>query len=157
MLAVIEKGTNGYKVILERQIKSSKKEVWSWLTDNDKLKQWFSELHMEELKKGGKVLFDMHDGTFEEMEILKCEEQSVLKFTWAEDVVQFELYPTEDGCRIVFTEFIKTITNHTPKDIAGWHVCLMVVQSLIEDIPMNARKEEWNKLYPEYVELFKNM
>ena len=157
MLAVIEKGTNGYKVILERQIKSSKKEVWSWLTENDKLKQWFSELRMEELKKGGKVLFDMHDGTFEEMEILKCEEQSVLKFTWAEDVVQFELYPTEAGCRIVFTEYINIIIKHTPKDIAGWHVCLMVVQSLIEGLPMNDRKEEWEHLYPKYVELFNNV
>lgn len=157
MLAVIEKETNGYKVIMERQIKSSKEEVWSWLTENDKLKQWFSELRMEELKKGGKVLFDMQDGTFEEMEILEFEEQNVLTFTWAGDVVQFKLFPTEEGCQIVLTEFVKAITNHTPKDIAGWHVCLMVVQSLIEDIPMKARKEEWEQLYPKYVELFKKV
>jgi uncharacterized protein YndB with AHSA1/START domain len=42
--------------------------VWAWLTENEKLKQWFLELRIDSLQEGGKILFDMSNGTFEEME-----------------------------------------------------------------------------------------
>ncbi|OMP67852.1 hypothetical protein BTO28_05030 [Domibacillus epiphyticus] len=51
--------------------------------------------------------------------------------TWAKDVVRFELYSEQEGCQLVFIEKIHTITNHTPKDLAGWHVCLVVIKSVI--------------------------
>jgi uncharacterized protein YndB with AHSA1/START domain len=157
MLAVIEKSQIGYEVRLDFHMKGSVKEVWSWLTENEKLKQWFAELSIEELRKGGRILFDMSDGTFEEMEILEMMEQSLLAFTWTEDAVSFELHKEAQGCLLIFKESITKLTSHTPKDIAGWHMCLKVISSLIEEQPVEFRQEEWEILYKEYVEIIKEL
>ena len=63
----------------------------------------------------------MQDGSFEEMKILELKIYSILEYTWSEDVVRFELKPESDGCRLVLIEKIKTITNHTSKDLAGMY------------------------------------
>ena len=157
MLAVIEKSQIGYEVRLDVHMKGSVKEVWSWLTENEKLKQWFAELSIEELRKGGRILFDMSDGTFEEMEILELVDQSVLAFTWAEDTVYFELKMEAQGCLLIFKERITKLTSHTPKDIAGWHMCLKVIATLIEEKPVEFRQEEWEMLYREYDEVIKEL
>src|SRR5690606_33596916 len=106
-------------------------KVWAMLVVNEQLVQWFPELRIEELREGGRILFDMQDGTFEEMTILELEPEAVLAFTWAKDQVRFELSATEEeGCRLVFSEQLYTITEHTARDLAGWHICLDVIALL---------------------------
>ncbi|MET3696372.1 uncharacterized protein YndB with AHSA1/START domain [Bacillus oleivorans] len=151
MLANIEKVDNGYIARFERFLNAPVREVWSWLTENDKLSHWFSELTVDKLRPGGFILFDMQDGTFEKMEITDLDIYSVLEYTWGEDKVRFELKPESEGCHLVMIEKIEILTEHTPRDLAGWHVCLDVIQSLIEEgRPLSARKEEWQKWYPKY-------
>jgi uncharacterized protein YndB with AHSA1/START domain len=150
MIANIEKVENGYTATYERHLKHPVKEVWSYLTDNEKLPKWFSELRVDELREGGVIKFDMGDGTFEDMEILELKMQSVLEFTWAEDVVRFELSQEPDGCLLVLKEKIKTITDHTPRDLAGWHVCLDVIEALLDGRTIE-RKEDWKIWYEKYV------
>jgi uncharacterized protein YndB with AHSA1/START domain len=152
MLAKIEKVENGHIARFERHFDHSVEDVWSWLTDNEKLPKWFSELRVDELREGGVIKFDMQDGTFEELTILDLEMNSILEFTWGEDIVRFELNQESDGCSLVLIEKIKTITNHTPKDLAGWHVCLDVINALIDGSTIDDRKEAWKKWYEKYVQ-----
>lgn len=152
MLAVIEKVKDGYTAQFDRQFKHSVENVWAMLTENEKLSQWFSELRIDHLHEGGIIKFDMQDGSFEEMRILELKNHSVLEFTWGEDIVRFELYPVPDGCRLVLLEKIRTITNHTPKDLAGWHVCLDVINALLDGRIIVSREEEWKKWYEKYVQ-----
>lgn len=151
MLAQIEKVKNGYTARYERHLKHSVKEVWSYLTDNDKLPQWFSELRVDELREGGVIKFDMGDGTFEEMKIIELKMHSVLEYTWGEDIVRFELSQEQDGCSLVLIEKIHTITDHTPRDLAGWHVCLDVIAVLLDRKTID-RKDEWKKWYEKYIQ-----
>ena len=74
------------------------------MTENEKLKLWFSELQVEDLRKGGLIKFDMQDGTFEEMSILDFELKSRLEFTWGEDTVRFELDSESEGCKLLLIE-----------------------------------------------------
>jgi uncharacterized protein YndB with AHSA1/START domain len=150
MLASIQNNENGYTVTFERHWNFPVQEVWAYFTENEKLKQWFKELSIQELRKGGTILFDMQDDTFEEMTILELKEQSVLEFTWDEDIVRLELYEEEHGCRLLLIEKINQLTPHTPKDLAGWHVCLDVVHTLLQGNPVPFRKEAWEKWYEEY-------
>lgn len=53
MLAVIEKVENGFTVLFERYLNHSVEEEWSYLTVNDKLESWFTELRVDELREGG--------------------------------------------------------------------------------------------------------
>jgi uncharacterized protein YndB with AHSA1/START domain len=151
LLAQIEKVENGYTVRYERHLKHSVEEVWSYLTDNDKLPQWFSELRVDELREGGVIKFDMGDGSFEEMKILDLKMNSVLEYTWGQDIVRFELSQEQDGCSLVLLEKIHTITDHTPRDLAGWHVCLDVIAALLDGKIID-RKDEWKKWYEKYVQ-----
>ena len=151
MLAEIQKVENGHIVRFERNLKHSVEKVWSMLTENEKLSKWFSELRVDDLRKGGIIKFDMQDGSFEEMEILELKMHSVLEYTWGEDIVRFELYPDPEGCRLVLIEKIKKMTNHTPKDLAGWHVCLDVIHALLDGRTIESREDEWKKWYEKYV------
>jgi uncharacterized protein YndB with AHSA1/START domain len=157
MLALIEKVENGYTAKFERHYNHSVEEVWSWLTENDKLPKWFSELRVDELRKGGVIKFDMQDGTFEELTILEVEMNSILEYTWGEDIVRFELKQEPEGCCLFLIETIQTITNHTPKDIAGWHVCLDVINALLDGKTIESREEEWKKWYEKYVQAIDNV
>ena len=58
---------------------------------------------------------------------------------WGEDRVRFE-YPEAEGCRLVLIETITKITDHTPKDIAGWDVCLDAIEALLDGRTQNRAK-----------------
>ncbi|MDF2541570.1 MAG: hypothetical protein K0S47_1288 [Herbinix sp.] len=152
MLANIEKTEYGYCVEFQRHFNTSVEEVWSWLTTNKKLSQWFSEISIDNLREGGFVMFDMQDGTFVEMEIYELKDNSVLEYNWGEDRVRFELYPEAGGCLLLLKEKLQKITDHTPKDLAGWHVCLDVIQTLIDNRTLGNREFEWKKWYEKYIE-----
>lgn len=155
MLAVVSKKGNDCIVRFERHLKHPVEEVWSYLTDNDKLAAWFPELRVDSLRKGGLIKFDMQDGTFEEMTILDLKHNAVLEYTWAADKVRFELTTEQNGCKLVLIETVQEITDHTPKDIAGWHVCLDVIEALLDGRTIESRKDEWSRWYEKYVQTFK--
>ncbi|MEK5179303.1 SRPBCC family protein [Paenibacillus odorifer] len=152
MLANIQKEDQHYVARFERQLKHSATEIWSYLTENEKLALWFSELKIEDLREGGLIKFDMQNGTFVDMKITELQHQSTFEFTWAEDLVRFELYPNSEGCLLILNETLQTLTSHTPRDLAGWHVCLEVIQHLLEGTTLESRKDEWNKWYEHYRE-----
>lgn len=150
MIAHIEKLENGFTATYKRQLKHPVEDVWAYLTDNEKLPKWFSELRVDELREGGIIKFDMGDGTFEELKILELKVNSVLEFTWWPDTVRFELSEESGGCLLQLIERIHTLTDHTPKDLAGWHVCLDVIEALLDGRSIE-RKEEWKNWYEKYV------
>ncbi|MFE8697479.1 SRPBCC family protein [Cytobacillus sp. FJAT-53684] len=153
MLALLKKEKNGYTAIFDRFLNHSVEQVWAMLTENEKLSTWFSELKIEELREGGLIKFDMGDGSFEKMEISEVKSYSVLEYTWGNDRVRFELEEAREGCRLILIEKIKEITNHTPKDLAGWHVCLDVIDQLLNGQSNSFRKEEWGKWYEQYIKV----
>ncbi|WP_405082849.1 SRPBCC family protein [Paenibacillus chitinolyticus] len=150
MLAILEKAPDGYVARFDRSFRHSAEAVWSMLTENDKLSRWFSELETGELREGGFIRFNMPDGSFIKLDILEVKLCSVLEYTWGEDRVRFELYPESEGCRLVLTEKLQAITAHTPKDLAGWHVCLEVIRLLLDGEEIPSRKKEWEAWYEKY-------
>ncbi|GIN59007.1 hypothetical protein J8TS2_33260 [Lederbergia ruris] len=150
MIATIKQVDDGYMARFERHFKHPVERVWAMLTENEKLKLWFPELAIEELREGGIIQFDMQDGTYEKMTITDYSPKSVLEFTWADDLVRFELYEESAGCFCIMKEKLQTITEHTPRDLAGWHVCLDVIQALLDGRVIESRKQEWEKWYEQY-------
>ncbi|MCQ4087847.1 SRPBCC family protein [Saccharibacillus sp. JS10] len=150
MLAVIESNGKGYKARFERRLTSPIEQVWAYLTDNERLKQWLPELYIKELHLGGAIQFDMQDGTFEELRIVGFKESSMLEYTWGEDRIRFELRAKQYGSHLVLVETIRQITSYTPKDLAGWHVCLDTIEALMDGRKIESRKENWEKWFGEY-------
>ena len=156
MIATIQKENGLYLARYDRQFLHPVEKVWAMLTDNDKLKQWFDELHITELREGGIIKFDMHDGTFIDMEILEYEPFKTIAFEWDRDKVRFELSPVSEGCQLIFHETISSIKEQTAKDLAGWHVCLDVIQALLDGESIK-REDEWIIWYEKYKVLLNNL
>ncbi|MDI6532132.1 SRPBCC family protein [Bacillus mycoides] len=150
MLAQIEKQTDGYIIKFERQFPNTIEEVWSVLTENSKLKKWMSNLQIENLKTGGIIKFDMMDGSFLNIDILECQLNSVLEFTWDKDRVRFEIHKEENGSLLLLKEYIHELTDYTPKDIAGWHICLDLFSSVLEEEEKEFSKNEWQQWFEKY-------
>ncbi|CAH1193134.1 hypothetical protein PAECIP111892_01151 [Paenibacillus auburnensis] len=153
MTAKLKRVPEGTTATFERHYKHSVEKVWAYLTDNDLLPEWFSELRVKELRTGGSMVFDMQDGNLIEMRISECKPASVLEYSWGEDKVRFELAAEPEGCRLLLIETIGTLTDHTPKDLAGWHVCLDVIEALLDGVVFQDRKRAWEQQYETYIAL----
>lgn len=146
----------GYTATFERQFEQSTEQTWAMLTDNEKLQLWFPELRVEKLEEEGFLSFNMGDGTFDNMAITDFQEGKVLAFEWAEDEVRFELQEENGGTKLRLIEFISRLTSRTARDLTGWHVCLDVIQALLDDKVIE-REQEWKRQYPEYKRLIDSM
>lgn len=151
MIAKIERFENGYLAYFERQLNHNVGAVWAMLTENAQLARWFEELQVGELRQGGFMKFNMPEVIEQNLEIFEFISLSVLEFDWFGDVIRFELHPNEDGCVLILKEKLNSVTEQTKKDIAGWHVCLGVIQALLDGNPIQ-RDEEWKKWYGKYAE-----
>jgi uncharacterized protein YndB with AHSA1/START domain len=156
MFATIQKQQNNYVVKFNRPLSHSVEAVWAVLTENGKLQKWMNNLEIIDLRKNGTIHFNMNDGTdaYKEITITDYVEKKVLEFDWGKDTVRFDLSPTSGGSILVLVESIVDLTEHTPKDLAGWHVCLDLLSDLLngtvhEEFPM----EEWQKWFAEYKQL----
>jgi uncharacterized protein YndB with AHSA1/START domain len=153
MIADIKQVEKGYIARYERHLEHPIEHVWAMLTDNRQLEKWFQELRIGDPRKGGFMKFDMSDGQFEELGISEYTLLSVLEFDWFGDVVRFELYPVKNGCLLIFKENFTTITEQRVKDLAGWHVCLDVIKSLLDGEPIDSREAEWEKWHSQYEQM----
>ena len=156
MLATIQQQQHNYIVKFKRPLSHSVDAVWTVLTENEKLQKWMNNLEIIDLRKNGIIHFNMNDGTnaYEEIAITDYAKKEVLEFDWGKDTVRFELSPTNSGSILVLLESIGELTDHTPKDLAGWHVCLGLLSDLLngtihEEFPI----EEWQKWFAEYKQL----
>lgn len=153
MLASIEKVDGGFIARFDRPLEHSIEKVWAALTENEMLASWMPNLQVEELRKGGTIKFDMKDGTgtFIDIEIIDFQPYSILEFNWGNDRVCFELSPKPEGCLLLLKEFINTLTDHTSRDLAGWHVCLDVLTALLEGRWLDFPTGDWDKWHEQYI------
>lgn len=154
MLAVIEKVEGGYIARFERHLHHSVEKVWAALTENEKLEKWMPNLQVENLQKEGKIKFNMKDGTGAsfDLKITDYEKGSVLEYEWGNGKVRFELSPEPNGCLLVLKEFISELNDHTPKDLSGWHICLKVLNVLLNGSEIEFPMDEWEEVYEQYKE-----
>ncbi|RDW15055.1 SRPBCC family protein [Oceanobacillus chungangensis] len=158
MTAKIENINGVPAAIYKRDIIHSVAEVWSYLTENEKLQQWFPELEIKLLENEGEIHFNFGDGSYEKIEITELEPNKVFAFSWPpKNSVRFELEGNNQGCKLVFIEYLHEITDHTPKDLTGWHVCLDVIETLLDGKIFEDRKSYWQERLPQYQELLKEL
>lgn len=117
-------------VSFEVEISAPIQEVFALLTTNTGLAKWFNELEVGELGADGYLLFVMTPEEKITMPIRAFEPNQKLAFEWDQDEVAFELNEiTANKTRLTFTEQLTTITEHSPRDISGWHICLKKLQA----------------------------
>ncbi|MDT0001108.1 SRPBCC family protein [Listeria cossartiae subsp. cayugensis] len=141
----------GAVVTFELVINAANTEVFELLTTNAGLAKWFNELEIGELGADGHLLFVMTPEEKIKMPILVFEPNQKLAFEWDQDEVAFELNATEaNKTKLTFTEQLTAITEHSPRDISGWHICLKKLQASAEGKTYDFNKAEFESLFAKY-------
>ncbi len=113
-------GTRSLQFI--RMLPASIEDVWSAITDHDRMGRWAFAGHLEP-RVGGAVRFAAEPGDPAEGQVLTWEEPHVLEYEWGagEDSwrVRFTLTPQDGETRLHFQHLHPDPSN--PEFAAGWH------------------------------------
>ncbi|HEX3899997.1 MAG TPA: SRPBCC family protein [Mycobacteriales bacterium] len=141
----------------ERDLPHPIEQVWQTITEPKGLEAWFPATVSLELRVGGQVAF-ANDPDFDvdpellafSGEVKELDPQRCFAFTWGTDLLRFELVPTDDGCRLVFTHRLahRAMVNRT---VAGWSVCLDGLSSSLGD---EEATPGWRAYYDHYAAAF---
>jgi uncharacterized protein YndB with AHSA1/START domain len=99
-------------------------EVWSAITDPDRLGRWFPSSVTIELRVGGAVSFsgdpNVGPGTGR---VLAVAPPRQLAFSWGGDELRFDVEPLDGSTQLTFTDVLEE-QNVAARNAAGWTVCL---------------------------------
>ncbi len=107
-----------------RHFTASPSEVWSAITEPDRMARWAFPGDFEP-RSGGTLRFDLGEGGVSEGTVLEWDEPSVLEYEWAADTempwrVRYELTSDGDGGTILTFDHILPDPT-VPEFAAGWH------------------------------------
>jgi uncharacterized protein YndB with AHSA1/START domain len=114
-------------VRLERHLVDPPDVVWSAITDRDELRSWFPcdvEVVGGTWRVGAAIVFRFSpafDMTLDG-EVLAVEEARLLRYSWGEDTLCFELVAEGSGTRLTLTDELPP--GSAARNAAGWEECL---------------------------------
>ena len=89
-------------------------EIWSALTDPERLEEWFANDVELELEPGGEGIFRWGNGDERRAVVEEVVPKRRLAFSWDESRVEIELVEVDGGTRVLVTETLG----------AGWGTAL---------------------------------
>ena len=133
----------------ERHLARPVDDVWRAVTDPAEMRSWFpTRVEIDEWRAGASLThhFDEHDIDPLPGTVLEWDPPRLVRFTWAEDTIGFELAPGPDGGTVfVLTE--ELAANHAARNAAGWESCLDCLEH-------GAETEAWQPRFEHYVAAF---
>jgi uncharacterized protein YndB with AHSA1/START domain len=149
-----------WTLVFVRRLRHPPDKVWDALTDPELVRNWAPYTADRNLSTVGDATLTMVDGdTAEDMPctVLRAERPELLEYTWADDVVRWELSETESGTRLILRHTVDG-RDLVPKVAAGWHLCLDVAELLLDGTPVgpirgqDALRFGWDDLHRAYAE-----
>lgn len=126
----------------ERDLAHPIERVWRALHDSDDLRHWLPVDIIGDRREGADIRLpfwpDVEEAHPDETaagslpgRIVTWDPPRLFEWTWDTDELRFELTPTDDGCRLVFTTWIDD-DPHAHRTAAGWHACLAAMGALLD-------------------------
>jgi uncharacterized protein YndB with AHSA1/START domain len=137
-------------VRFERLYDFTPDELWSALTDPQRLQRWLADTPRFEGREGGAVTIAFDEGTTDGR-VLTWDEPRVLEYEWRfpgedESVVRFELHPQEAGTLLVL-DHRRLGRDAGTGYSAGWHAHL---DALAGEIELGGWQRRFEELLPTY-------
>ncbi len=145
---------------IERRLAHRPEKVWRALTEPAHLNQWFPFNIELDLKPQGKITFIEPDSQEPSSDglITECDPPHLFAFRWGEDLLQWEVQSTADGCLLIFTQ---TFDDHAgaASFASGWQVCLDTLDLVLAGKPLDptahtgpAWKRRMDELHESYID-----
>jgi uncharacterized protein YndB with AHSA1/START domain len=95
----------------ERRLPHSPERVWRALTEVGELRRWFVEILDYDrsrltFERDATLTFAAEGFPDGHGEVTAYQPLALLEYTWADEVLRFELTPDGDGCVLVFTNIV---------------------------------------------------
>ncbi|HEY2551302.1 MAG TPA: SRPBCC domain-containing protein [Streptosporangiaceae bacterium] len=141
-----------------RRLAFPQRSVWQALTEDEHLAAWFPSTIDGDRAAGAPLTFRFLNVDVPPMtgSMIAFEPPSVMEFTWAEDVVRFELEP--DGAARTVLTLIVTMAElgKAARDGAGWHISLDQLAFMLagEDQARPGHGDRWRELNSSYTAQF---
>jgi uncharacterized protein YndB with AHSA1/START domain len=143
-----------------RNLRHSPEKVWAALTDPAQLREWAPFTADRDLTRVGDATLTMIDGDSAQdlpATVIRAEPPTLLEYMWGTDLLRWELAPVASGTRLTLQHTVNDPTM-LAKVAAGWHICLVVAEHLLDGQPVgpivgdNARNYGWDALHEAYAQ-----
>jgi uncharacterized protein YndB with AHSA1/START domain len=155
-LATLERVEDGGLIRFERAFPHSIEEVWSALTDPDRLADWWppfaTDVHVD-LREGGTLSFDWPDGPQLEFRFLQIVKPTLLVHTHTSpgSWMRYELESTEEGTLLRATYFVPEPDDALQRgDIVGGHYGFDRLEAALAGHPVPLDLEAFASLQAQY-------
>jgi uncharacterized protein YndB with AHSA1/START domain len=149
-----------WTVVFVRAFRHPPEQVWAALTERDQVGAWAPYTADRDLSRPGGATLTMIDGDTAEplpTTVTRSEPPRLLEYTLGEDVLRWELAPAGDGTELTLRHTVAG-ADWMPKVAAGWHLCLLVAEHLLDGDPIGpirgraAMDYGWQALNDAYAE-----
>jgi uncharacterized protein YndB with AHSA1/START domain len=134
-----ENREGGWTLVFVRDLRHPPQRVWAALTEPDQLREWAPFAADRNLGATGTATLSMIDGDVAvELPVAtvnRAEPPTLLEYTWGKDLLRWELAPTAAGTRLTLRHTLAERDGIT-KVAAGWHLCLVVAEHLLDGQPI---------------------
>jgi uncharacterized protein YndB with AHSA1/START domain len=143
-LGTIRRGDDGRWVLrYERRLAHTREKVWRALTESEHLRHWMPTDIVGERRQGAPITLpfwpeviarygDRVDTPVLHGEIRAWDPPRLFEWTWAEDVLRWELDAAGGDTQLTFTTWIGDPDTRPAETAAGYHVCLDQLAELLE-------------------------
>jgi uncharacterized protein YndB with AHSA1/START domain len=147
-----------WTLVFVRDLRHSPEKVWAALTEPARLREWSPYTADRDLGGVGDATLTMIDGDVSEdlpAFVRHAEPPTLLEYTSGDNVMRWELVATDHGTRLTLRHTVED-REWIPKVAAGWHLCLVVAEHLLDGHPIGPiRGEEalnygWKELHDAY-------
>ena len=147
-----------WTLVFVRHLGHPPAKVWAALTDPAQLEAWAPFVADRDLATTGAATLTMLDGETREDTpaiVRRADPPSVLEYTWGDDLLRWDLEPTAGGTRLTLRHTVDD-RGLVPKVAAGWHLCLVVAERMLDGRPVEAIRGQdamnygWNELHDAY-------
>lgn len=161
-LAEVSSHPSGDKwtLVFVRELKHAPDKVWAALTDPAQLRAWAPYTSNRDLGSTGPATLTMIDGDTPvdlPASVIRADAPNLLEYSWGGDVLRWELAGTGPGTRLTLHHTLDD-REYVSKIAAGWHLCLVVADRLLDGRPIDpirgddARNYGWEALNDSYAQ-----
>ncbi len=149
-----------WMLVFVRDLRHPPEKVWAALTEPAQLSEWSPFAADRNLGSIGDATLTMIDGDTRvdlPASVSRTEPPTLLEYTWGSDLLRWELAAIDAGTRLTLRHTIEG-RDWVPKVAAGWHICLVVADQLLDGRPIgpirgsDARNYGWDELRDAYAE-----
>jgi uncharacterized protein YndB with AHSA1/START domain len=149
-----------WTLVFVKDLRHPPEKVWAALTEPGQIARWAPYTADRNLDSTGDATLTMIDGDNAQdlpASVVRAEPPVLLEHTFGDDLLRWELTATASGTRLILRHTLDD-REWAPKVAAGWHLCLVVADRLLEGRPIepirgeDARRFGWDELNERYAE-----